>query len=303
MSMKKILAGMSAAAIAAVCFAMPVSAANKLTDYVYPTDDDEEMNKSYYSIGGMGFFMNQSWNWNQGDWVTITEDGKIQMEYKISPALADTTMSGKGTLGSMGIMITNLPDNFPFDVKVEEAKFVDEDGNETVFESVKSITEAEKHPEGGFRIVIRGDDEVDEETGEVKQAATPEAAGWQEEGAFNGGTLYITVDLTPDDEGSQGGDSSDTSSAEDSKTDDTSSKADDSSSKADESSKTDSKAPASSSAGGSATAATSSKASPAASSAASDNTEASPEAGAAASVALAVAAAASAAVVVAKKRR
>ncbi len=302
MSMKKILAGMSAAAIAAVCFAMPVSAANKLTDYVYPTDDDEEMNKSYYSIGGMGFFMNQSWNWNQGDWVTITEDGKIQMEYKISPALADTTMSGKGTLGSMGIMITNLPDNFPFDVKVEEAKFVDEDGNETVFESVKSITEAEKHPEGGFRIVIRGDDEVDEETGEVKQAATPEAAGWQEEGAFNGGTLYITVDLTPDDEGSQGG-SEDTSSAEDSKTDDTSSKADDSSSKADESSKTDSKAPASSSAGGSATAATSSKASPAASSAASDNTEASPEAGAAASVALAIAAAASAAVVVAKKRR
>ena len=77
------------------------------------------MNDSYYSIGAMGFYMGQDWTWNQGDWVGIDDTGKITVEYKISKVVTDKTMSGKGTLGDMGVMVANLPDGvYPVDVKI-----------------------------------------------------------------------------------------------------------------------------------------------------------------------------------------
>ena len=105
-------------------------------------------------------------------------------------------MSGKGTLGDMGVMVANLPDGvYPVDVKISDAKFVAEDGTTTVFDSLNSITSLDEDPEGGIRIHIRPTDEVDEETGEVTKKACPEVAGWEKEGAFNGGTLSMTLDF------------------------------------------------------------------------------------------------------------
>ncbi len=77
-------------------------------------------------------------------------------------------MSGKGTLGDMGVMVANLPDGvYPVDVKISDAKFVAEDGTTTVFDSLNSITSLDEDPEGGIRIHIRPTDEVNDETGEV----------------------------------------------------------------------------------------------------------------------------------------
>lgn len=154
------------------------------------------MNDSYYSIGAMGFYMGQDWTWNQGDWVGIDDAGKITVEYKISKVITDKTMSGKGTLGDMGVMVANLPDGvYPVDVKISDAKFVAEDGTTTVFDSLNSITSMDEDAEGGIRIHIRPTDEVNEETGEVTKKACPEVAGWEKEGAFNGGTLSMTLDF------------------------------------------------------------------------------------------------------------
>ena len=117
MMIKKIAAGLSAAVLAATMMSVSVSAA-KLGDVVHPSEEDTKMNDSYYSIGAMGFYMGQDWNWNQGDWVGIDDSGKISIEYKISAVIADKTMSGKGTLGDMGVMVANLPDGvYPVDVR------------------------------------------------------------------------------------------------------------------------------------------------------------------------------------------
>lgn len=276
MKIKKFVAGFSAAVLAATMMSVSVSAA-KLGDVVHPSEEDSKMNDSYYSIGAMGFYMGQDWTWNQGDWVGIDDAGKITVEYKISKVIADKTMSGKGTLGDMGVMVANLPDGiYPVDVKISDAKFVAEDGTTTVFDSINSITSLDEDPEGGIRIHIRPTDEVDDETGEVTKKACPEVAGWEKEGAFNGGTLSMTLDFGV--ASAEGGESkSDTSS---SKAD--TSKKDVSSSKAD-TSKT------------SAAAATSSKAS--------DDTSKAAETGAAVGGALAVIALAGTAVIVAKRRK
>lgn len=276
MKIKKFVAGLSAAVLAATMMSVSVSAA-KLGDVVHPSEEDSKMNDSYYSIGAMGFYMGQDWTWNQGDWVGIDDTGKITVEYKISKVITDKTMSGKGTLGDMGVMVENLPDGvYPVDVKISDAKFVAEDGTTTVFDSLNSITSMDEDAEGGIRIHIRPTDEVNEETGEVTKKACPEVAGWEKEGAFNGGTLSMTLDFGV--ASAEGGES---------KTDTSSSKAD--TSKKDVSS---SKADAGKT---SAAAATSSKAS--------DNTSKAAETGAAVGGALAVIALAGTAVIVAKRRK
>ena len=276
MKIKKFVAGLSAAVLAATMMSVSVSAA-KLGDVVHPSEEDSKMNDSYYSIGAMGFYMGQDWTWNQGDWVGIDDAGKITVEYKISKVITDKTMSGKGTLGDMGVMVANLPDGiYPVDVKISDAKFVAEDGTTTVFDSLNSITSMDEDAEGGIRIHIRPTDEVNEETGEVTKKACPEVAGWEKEGAFNGGTLSMTLDFGV--ASAEGGES---------KTDTSNSKAD--TSKKDVSS---SKADAGKT---SAAAATSSKAS--------DDTSKAAETGAAVGGALAVIALAGTAVIVAKRRK
>lgn len=276
MKIKKFVAGLSAAVLAATMMSLSVSAA-KLGDVVHPSEEDSKMNDSYYSIGAMGFYMGQDWTWNQGDWVGIDDTGKITVEYKISKVVTDKTMSGKGTLGDMGVMVDNLPDGvYPVDVKISDAKFVAEDGTTTVFDSINSITSLDEDPEGGIRIHIRPTEEVDDETGEVTKKSCPEVAGWEKEGAFNGGTLSMTLDFGV--ASAEGGDS----------------KSDASSSKADTSKKdvSSSKADAGKT---SAAAATSSKAS--------DDTSKAAETGAAVGGALAVIALAGTAVIVAKRRK
>lgn len=276
MKIKKFVAGLSAAVLAATMMSVSVSAA-KLGDVVHPSEEDSKMNDSYYSIGAMGFYMGQDWTWNQGDWVGIDDTGKITVEYKISKVVTDKTMSGKGTLGDMGVMVANLPDGvYPVDVKISDAKFVAEDGTTTVFDSLNSITSLDEDPEGGIRIHIRPTEEVDDETGEVTKKSCPEVAGWEKEGAFNGGTLSMTLDFGV--ASAEGGES---------KTDASSSKAD--TSKKDASS---SKADAGKT---SAAAATSSKAS--------DDTSKAAETGAAVGGAFAVIALAGTAVIVAKRRK
>lgn len=286
MMIKKLAAGLSAAVLAATMMSVSVSAA-KLGDVVHPSEEDTKMNDSYYSIGAMGFYMGQDWSWNQGDWVGIDDTGKIAVEYKISAVIADKTMSGKGTLGDMGVMVANLPEGiYPVDVKISDAKFVAEDGTTTVFDSLNSITSMDEDAEGGIRIHIRPTDEVDEETGEVTKKACPEVAGWEKEGAFNGGTLSMTLDfgVAAAEDGESKADTSKAESNSDtssSKTD--TSKIDASSSKADTSSKA------------TVTATASSKAS--------DDTSEAAETGAAVGGTLAVIALAGTAVIVAKRRK
>ncbi|MBR4622208.1 MAG: hypothetical protein IKO44_01585 [Ruminococcus sp.] len=198
MKMRKILAGMAAAAIALCTMTFSAFAATDLKDVAYPTEEDAAINDAYYSIGAMGFYMSQQWKWNQSEWVGINDEGVIEISYTISEVITDTTMEGKGSLGDMGVMILNLPkDNFPYNVEVHDAKFTDNDGNVTEFPEINAITEATEDPEGGWRIHIRPTEEVDEETGEVLKPATPEVAGWEEEGAFKGGTLSMTLVLVP----------------------------------------------------------------------------------------------------------
>ncbi|MBR1422686.1 MAG: NPXTG-anchored protein [Ruminococcus sp.] len=235
--MKKLFVGMTAAAIAASCMSINAFAATKLNDVIHPDENDKEMNDSYYSVGCMGYFMSQKWKWNQGEWVGWSEEepGKFIIEYKISKAIVDGALDGKGTLGDMGVMVCNMPDDpskYPYEVKVSNAKFVAEDGTETVFDSLNSITEMQEDPEGGIRFHIRPTDEVDETTGEVTKKALPEAAGWDQEGNFEGGTLYMTLDFgAPDAAGADDSSSKkedDSSSKKDDSTKDTSSKKDDS---------------------------------------------------------------------------
>ena len=197
MKIAKIFTGMTAAAMALTMIGMTASA-TKLTDVVYPTDDPDkaEINDGYYSIGAMGYFMSQKWKWNQSEWIGINDEGKIEISYSINEVLADTTLEGKGTLGDMGVMILNLPeDSYPYEVTVSDAKFTLKDGTEIILDSVNSITEATQDPESGWRIHIRPLDAVDEDTGEVTIPACPEVVGWDQEGAFSGGTLSMTIDF------------------------------------------------------------------------------------------------------------
>ena len=269
MKAKRIFAGLSAAVIAATMMAVSASA-TKLSDVVYPSKTETDKNDGWYSVGAMGFYMSQKWKWNQSDWFGINDEGKIELSYKISEVLTDTTMEGKGTLGDMGVMILNLPeDSYPYDVTISDAKFVTNDGEEIILDSVNSITEATLDKEGGFRIHIRPVDEVDEETGEVTVPASPEVAGWDQEGAFKGGTLSMTIDFgAPAAKEESKAESAAESKADDSKTE---SKADDSKtdSKA-EDSKADSKASNTTTTGKTTTTTTTTAS---ASSAASDTTE------------------------------
>ena len=205
MKAKRIFAGLSATVIAAT-LAMTASA-TKLTDKVYPSETNADINDAYYGIGAMGFFMNNDgkWSWNQSDWFGIDAEGKISVEYKISPILADKTMSDKGSLGEMGVMVCNVDKalekaglddaSYPIELTVTDAKFVAEDGTETVFNDMLNVTEMQRDAEGDIRFHIRPVDKVNEDTGDVEVAATPETAGWEEEGGFNGGTLYFTIDF------------------------------------------------------------------------------------------------------------
>ena len=93
MKIKKFVAGLSAAVLAATMMSVSVSAA-KLGDVVHPSEEDSKMNDSYYSIGAMGFYMGQDWTWNQGDWVGIDDTGKITVEYKISKVVTDNVRQG-----------------------------------------------------------------------------------------------------------------------------------------------------------------------------------------------------------------
>ena len=131
----------------------------------------------------------------------------------------------------------------------------------------------------------RGYIQVNEETGEVTKKACPEVAGWEKEGAFNGGTLSMTLDFGV--AAAEGGESKTDTSKADSKSDTSSSKSD--TSKKDVSS---SKADTSKT---SAAAATSSKAS--------DDTSKAAETGVVVGGALAVIALAGTAVIVAKRRK
>lgn len=186
---------MTAAALA-LTMTVSASAATNLFDIMTPETEVAKGEKGFYDIGAIPFFMSQKWAWNQGDWVSITDEGTIKIEYSIGAPMADTTLSGKGTLGDMGIMLLNLPkDGFPYNVKISDAKFTAEDGTVTELKSVNEIKVANLDPEGGFRIHIRPTDEVDKATGEVKKKACPEVAGWEEEGKFNGGVLSMTIDL------------------------------------------------------------------------------------------------------------
>ncbi|MBQ8967007.1 NPXTG-anchored protein [Ruminococcus sp.] len=298
MNVKKIIAAMSAAALAGSMMAMTASA-TKLSDLVYPSETETDKNDGWYSVGAMGYYMSQQWKWNQGEWCGITDDGKIEISYSINEVLTDTTMEGKGTLGDMGVMVCNLPEEgYPYDVTISDAKFVTNDGEEIVLDSVNAITLAEADKESGFRIHIRPTDEVDEETGEVTLAARPEVAGWDQEGAFKGGTLSMTIDFGAPAaaEPESQAESQPESKADESKTE----SKDESKTESKEESKTESKA-ASSTAAKSATTASTTAASSAAADTTSDNTN--QNTGAAAGTIFALMALGAAGAVAAKKRK
>lgn len=196
MKMRKIFAGMAAAAIS-MTMVLNASAATYLFDKVQPDMEVAEGEKGFYDIGAMPFFMSQKWNWNQGDWVSITEEGIIDVSYEIDEAKADTTLSGKGTLGDMGIMIMNLPDDgYPYNVEVLEANYTTEDGEVIEFERIKQMNVLVPDSETGSRIHIRPQSELDDDGNpKAGKIARPEVAGWEEEGGFKAGTLHIKLNL------------------------------------------------------------------------------------------------------------
>ncbi|MBR1749832.1 MAG: NPXTG-anchored protein [Ruminococcus sp.] len=194
MKLRKIFAGMAAASIA-LTMSISASAATYLYDIAHPDENDSEVNDAFYGIGAMGFYMNQEWQWNQSEWMGINDEGVIEFEYYIDEVKTDTTMSGKGTLGDMGVMLLNLPkDGYPYNIEISDCKFVAEDGTVTEFPKINSTTIANEDPEGGYRIHIRPTDEVDED-GTVKKTRRPEVEGWDKEGAFKGGTLSMKINL------------------------------------------------------------------------------------------------------------
>ena len=197
MKLRRIIVGMTAAALA-LSMTISASAATYLFDVVHPDEADKEVNDAFYSIGAMGFYMSQKWNWNQSEWIPINDEGVIEFEYHIDEPMTDTTMSGKGTLGDMGVMLLNLPkDGYPYNIEISDCKFVAEDGTVTEFPKINSTTIANEDAEGGYRIHIRPTAELDDD-GNVKKTARPEVKGWDQEGAFKGGTLSMKINLNVD---------------------------------------------------------------------------------------------------------
>ena len=197
MKMKKIFAGMTAAALS-LTMVMSASAATYLFDKVHPDDNDKEMNDSYYKIGAMGYFMSQKWTWNEYDWVGIDADGVIDISITVDEAKADTTLSGKGTLGDVGVMICNLPeDGYPYNVDITDAKYTCEDGTVIEFPKLEAqtILKADSK-ESGCRIHIRPTTELDDDGNPYPgRIARPEVAGWDQEGNFKPGTLSMKINL------------------------------------------------------------------------------------------------------------
>lgn len=182
MKIRRIFAGLAAAAIAAT---MTVTASAK---DLYAGDVPD-------NIGGMGFFMSRQsdpWQWNASDWVGLAEDGTITLEYSINEILADKTASGQGTLGEMGLMICNLPEEgYPYNMKVLEATFTPKGGDPIELKSVLDIKGGYKDYEADCRIRIRPDDTIKD--GLIVTKATPEVAGMDQPGNFKGGVLKIKV--------------------------------------------------------------------------------------------------------------
>ena len=196
MKTRKSIAAVIAAALTAAAMSVTASA-TILTDVVYPSDTEADKNEAYYSIGAMGFFMTDSWNWNQGDWIGIDDEGKITVNYSISKVIADPKFDNSGNIGEMGVMVLNLPeDSYPYDIEITDAKLTLDDGTVIDLDSVNAINTAVEDAESGFRIRIRPTDNVDETTGDVLNAATPEVAQFAEHGSFNGGTLSMVIDFT-----------------------------------------------------------------------------------------------------------
>lgn len=204
MKTKRILAALLSAIIAAA-FATTASAI-RLTEVVYPSEKDPVKNDAYYALSASGYYINGFGKSYQGEEIGIDSDGMISVEFKIDAFLPDPSMSGKGSLEEMGIIIHNvdrafyaagfdLDVGYPVEMHVADAKYVDDDGNETVFNDMLNITEMQRDPEGDVAFRIRPTDKTDEGTGDVLVSATREVTGWDQEGAFNGGTLYFTVEL------------------------------------------------------------------------------------------------------------
>ncbi|MBQ8377716.1 MAG: NPXTG-anchored protein [Oscillospiraceae bacterium] len=186
MKFRKIFAALAAATMA---ITMTVSAsAENLSEVMKPEDE------GYYSIGAMGYFMSQEYNWNQGDWAGIDADGKISMTYNINEVFAGPI--GSGTLGEMGIMVCNLPADVELEVAVLSATFTPKGSDEAI--DLTSILNGRTliHPTGeeAPRFYVRP--LADEETGKV---ATPEVEGWDVAGAFKGGELKIELSFNDAD--------------------------------------------------------------------------------------------------------
>ncbi len=206
MKIKRFLAGMAAGVLAAAAMAVSVSAAStKLGDVLDPNAEVAEgEDNPFYKVGGMTFFMNgsfDSWNDNSGTWFGIDEEGTIEAEYKISKAIADPNIDGTGSLGMMGLMICNLPeDKFPYLVNVKEVSFTDADGKVTDLDSIEGLREFDNYVDQGkasntARIIIRPQvEKTADETG-INTHVTKEVVGWDEPGKFEGGTLKIVVNL------------------------------------------------------------------------------------------------------------
>ncbi len=204
MKAKRVLAVILAAA-AALASAMTASAVN-LTEVVYPSLIDPDKNDAYYALCASPYFVNGNGEVFQGEETRIDDNGNFAVEYKISPILADPRMGSNGSMEEIGVIIRNVdraletadisPDEaYPLPLNVKDAKFVDMDGTETVFNNMLNITEMNRDAQGDIVFRIRAADKIDAGTGKVTVYATPEAAGWDEAGAFNGGTLFFYIEL------------------------------------------------------------------------------------------------------------
>ena len=237
MKLKKIFAVLSATALAASCMAISASAATRLPDVCHPDEENTDMNDAYYSICAIGFYMNNGWTgWNQFDDIgNIDEDGILEASFDISEGLTFGGEQESGnqdnTLGMMGFMICNLPEEYPYEINILEADFTPKDGSTIDLASVKNMTELDVFPEKkdadvkDARIVIRA---TPDDANNV--AATPEVEGMDQSGNFKGGKLHIKIDF-----GKYEPESEDSTEANDSTTDE--SKSDES--KSDKDSKTD----------------------------------------------------------------
>lgn len=188
MKLKRIFGALAATAMA-VSMVMSASA-EKLSEVITPEDE------GYYSIGGMGYFMSQEWQWNQGEWIGISEDGKMSLSYEVNEIFAGPI--GSGTLGEIGLMICNLPaDVTTYEVAVTKAVFTPKGGEAIELPSILNTYTIDTS-KGDGRLYLRPVEEEDSETS-LNHIATPEAAGWEVPGAFKGGLLEIEVSFNDED--------------------------------------------------------------------------------------------------------